>query len=171
MRNRGISIAVAAVSAAQVAPLVTPVGTPVLPAAFAQDNNNPAPAPGEEDDGSNAPAPTDKAPEDMPNLRFHRSVLSGRAFEVTERGKVTGTDLPAVDPGTYVYMQWMDEDGSISPYCAAKVSDGIHGDNEQAGPGLYAFDLRTPFVGGCPIVCVRGVGLQVVRESVGVRHG
>ncbi|CAB0630455.1 hypothetical protein CIP107566_00294 [Corynebacterium diphtheriae] len=25
--------------------------------------------------------------------------------------------------------------------------------------------------GGCPIVCVRGLGLQVVRESVGVSHG
>ncbi|CAB0790117.1 hypothetical protein FRC0474_00720 [Corynebacterium diphtheriae] len=24
---------------------------------------------------------------------------------------------------------------------------------------------------GCPIVCVRGLGLQVVRESVGVSHG
>ena len=23
----------------------------------------------------------------------------------------------------------------------------------------------------CPIVCVRGLGLQVVRESVGVSHG
>lgn len=23
----------------------------------------------------------------------------------------------------------------------------------------------------CPILCVRGVGLQVVRESVGVSHG
>ena len=25
--------------------------------------------------------------------------------------------------------------------------------------------------GGCPILCVRGFGLQVVRESVGVSHG
>ena len=25
--------------------------------------------------------------------------------------------------------------------------------------------------GECPIVCVRGLGLQVVRESVGVSHG
>ena len=25
--------------------------------------------------------------------------------------------------------------------------------------------------GECPIVCVRGLGLQVVRESVGVCHG
>ena len=25
--------------------------------------------------------------------------------------------------------------------------------------------------GECPILCVRGVGLQVVRESVGVSHG
>ena len=24
---------------------------------------------------------------------------------------------------------------------------------------------------GCPILCVRGFGLQVVRESVGVSHG
>ena len=24
---------------------------------------------------------------------------------------------------------------------------------------------------GCPILCVRGLGLQVVRESVGVSHG
>ncbi len=24
---------------------------------------------------------------------------------------------------------------------------------------------------GCPILCVRGLGLQVVRESVGVCHG
>ncbi|WP_431832234.1 hypothetical protein [Corynebacterium appendicis] len=23
----------------------------------------------------------------------------------------------------------------------------------------------------CPIICVRGLGLQVIRESVGVRHG
>ncbi|MBA4504782.1 hypothetical protein [Corynebacterium sanguinis] len=26
-------------------------------------------------------------------------------------------------------------------------------------------------IGGCPILCVRGLGLQVVRESVGVCHG
>jgi len=28
-----------------------------------------------------------------------------------------------------------------------------------------------PHCGGCPIFCVRGLGLQVVRESVGVSHG
>ena len=34
--------------------------------------------------------------------------------------------------------------------------------------------MENPEVAGfreCPIVCVRGLGLQVVRESVGVSHG
>ncbi|CAB0921610.1 hypothetical protein FRC0426_02301 [Corynebacterium diphtheriae] len=34
-----------------------------------------------------------------------------------------------------------------------------------------AVNATTPTEGECPIVCVRGLGLQVVRESVGVSHG
>ena len=32
-------------------------------------------------------------------------------------------------------------------------------------------EVVDPCHGECPIVCVRGLGLQVVRESVGVCHG
>ena len=38
-------------------------------------------------------------------------------------------------------------------------------------PGVDNLDAFQPPTGGCPIVCVRGFGLQVVRESVGVSHG
>ncbi|MBG9311241.1 hypothetical protein I4J31_11555 [Corynebacterium belfantii] len=31
--------------------------------------------------------------------------------------------------------------------------------------------IEKKLLGECPIVCVRGLGLQVVRESVGVSHG
>ena len=38
--------------------------------------------------------------------------------------------------------------------------------------GLRPGNPRCGSVGGeCPIVCVRRLGLQVVRESVGVSHG
>jgi len=42
------------------------------------------------------------------------------------------------------------------------------------GPRMVSADLNlfeSPYSGGCPILCVRGFGLQVVRESVGVSHG
>lgn len=31
--------------------------------------------------------------------------------------------------------------------------------------------LHLPTLGECPFLCVRGLGLQVIRESVGVSHG
>ena len=38
-------------------------------------------------------------------------------------------------------------------------------------PGDGGGDHQGLECGGCPILCVRGFGLQVVRESVGVSHG
>ena len=186
MRNRGISIAAAAVSAALVAPMVQPVANPALPAAFAQQNDGDNPAddfvepeetpdgdfegPGDGDDGSDKPITPGNAPADLPkelhgqtviwadavengyvesvsNLMGYRNLLSGRAFEVSEHGQVSGTGLPQVPAGTVVYMQWQDTDGAVSPYYAAKVGtgEGFQGPNAQGGPGLYAFDLRQPW--------------------------
>ena len=34
-----------------------------------------------------------------------------------------------------------------------------------------ADERQDAWLGECPILCVRGFGLQVVRESVGVSHG
>ena len=43
-------------------------------------------------------------------------------------------------------------------------------DGGSTGQGVFV-PIDFDSVGECPIVCVRGLGLQVVRESVGVSHG
>lgn len=174
VRNRGISIAAAAVTAALVAPAISPIAPNALPAAHAQDaptGDVTPPGADEGDDGSDAPVGDSEAPADLPkelhgqkviwadavengyvkrvsNLQTYRNLLSGRAWEVTERGQVTGTGLPQVPAGTVVYMQWRDTDGSVSPYYAAHIGtgEGFRGPDAQGGPGLYAFDLREPWV-------------------------
>ncbi|WP_210386138.1 Rib/alpha-like domain-containing protein, partial [Corynebacterium sp. HMSC29G08] len=161
IRNRGISIAAAAVTAALIAPAVQPVSSPLLPAAHAQEAGD-APAQG----GENAPA----APslEDQPKIDSHGNpviwadgvangyvssvsnmhlkdyVLSGRAWEINNVGLITGTGLPAVPAGTTIYMQWIDTDGSVSPYYAAKIHNAFRG--AQGGEGTFAFDMRQPWV-------------------------
>ena len=47
-------------------------------------------------------------------------------------------------------------------------------DGRSTGQGVFVpidFDSVVKARRECPIVCVRGLGLQVVRESVGVSHG
>ena len=163
VRNRGISIAAAAVTAALVAPAISPVAPNVLPAAHAQED---APAPAGDGAAPANPAPTEEPAEingqqaiwadaiangyvkSVTDLQTNDNVLSGRAFEVSQRGNAAGSRLPQVPAGTTVYMQWIDTDGLVSPYYAAKVSDGetLRGVDAQGGPGSYAFDLREPWI-------------------------
>lgn len=163
VRNRGISIAAAAVTAALVAPAISPVTPNVLPAAHAQED---APAPAGDGAAPANPAPTEEPAEingqqaiwadaiangyvkSVTDLQTNDNVLSGRAFEVSQRGNAAGSRLPQVPAGTTVYMQWIDTDGLVSPYYAAKVSDGetLRGVDAQGGPGSYAFDLREPWI-------------------------
>ncbi len=163
VRNRGISIAAAAVTAALVAPAISPVAPNVLPAAHAQED---APAPAGDGAAPANPAPTEEPAEingqqaiwadaiangyvkSVTDLQTNDNVLSGRAFEVSQRGNAAGSRLPQVPAGTTVYMQWIDTDGLVSPYYAAKVSDGetLRGAKAQGGPGSYAFDLREPWI-------------------------
>ena len=151
MRNRGISIAAAAVSAALVAPLVQPAST-ALPAAHAQETPHPAPpviddGPARTDQQGNpviwADAIADGYVDSVSNMQLKDNVLSGRAFEVSKEGYLTGTRLPAVPAGTTIYMQWQDTDGAVSPYYAAKVHDAFGG--AQGGEGTYAFNMTTPW--------------------------
>ena len=37
--------------------------------------------------------------------------------------------------------------------------------------GMRVFAATIQEIGECPIVCVRGLGLHVVREPVGISHG
>ncbi|WP_343898650.1 hypothetical protein [Corynebacterium glaucum] len=43
--------------------------------------------------------------------------------------------------------------------------------SRTGGVFLAGAAVVSAWVRGCPILCVRGLGLQVVRESVGVSHG
>ena len=162
VRNRGISIAAAAVTAALVAPGISPIAPNALPTAHAQD----APAPADDAAAGDGAAPAEQPAEingqqaiwadaiangyvkSVSDLQTQDNVLSGRAFEVSQRGNAAGSRLPQVPAGTIVYMQWIDTDGSVSPYYAAKVSNGetLRGVDTQGGPGSYAFDLREPWV-------------------------
>ena len=162
VRNRGISIAAAAVTAALVAPGISPIAPNALPTAHAQD----APAPAGDAAAGDGAAPAEQPAEingqqaiwadaiangyvkSVTDLQTNDNVLSGRAFEVSQRGNAAGSRLPQVPAGTTVYMQWIDTDGLVSPYYAAKVSDGetLRGADAQGGPGSYAFDLREPWI-------------------------
>ena len=162
VRNRGISIAAAAVTAALVAPGISPIAPNALPTAHAQD----APAPAGDAAAGDGAAPAEQPADingqqaiwadaiangyvkSVTDLQTNDNVLSGRAFEVSQRGNAAGSRLPQVPAGTTVYMQWIDTDGLVSPYYAAKVSDGetLRGADAQGGPGSYAFDLREPWI-------------------------
>ena len=66
-------------------------------------------------------------------------------------------------------------DGTVAVFPGENADDGdsaalVKSDGTVELLGSSPVDL-TAFVGECPIVCVRRLGLQVVRESVGVSHG
>ena len=140
MRNRGISIATAAL----IVLLIQPVPN-ALPAAHARETPHLAApviedGPARTDQQDNpiiwADAIADGYVDSVSNMQFKDNVLSGRAFEVSKEGYLTGTRLPAVPAGTTIYMQWQDTDGAVSPYYAAKVHDAFGG--VQGGEGTYA---------------------------------
>ena len=175
VRNRGISIAAAAVTAALVAPAISPVAPNVLPAAHAQEDapadDAAAPAGGENTspvapklqraetlDGRSvieADAIASGYVTDGNDMRLKERILSGRAYKVANDGNPDGYRLPSVPVGTKVYLQWIDTDGAVSPYYMAEThnldEEDVSDDDQrnigsQAGPGSYVFDLRIPWV-------------------------
>lgn len=76
------------------------------------------------------------------------NTLSGRAWIVDKGIPATMSNgLTPVPEGTPVYMQWIDTDGVTSPIYKASTSNSIgKSDGSQVGPGVYAFDLREPYI-------------------------
>ncbi|MGV3274199.1 Rib/alpha-like domain-containing protein [Staphylococcus sp. 11261D007BR] len=76
------------------------------------------------------------------------NTLSGRAWEVDKGTPATMSNgLTAVPENTPVYMQWIDEDGAVSPVYRAHTTNQLSNDGgSQVGPGAYAFDLREGWV-------------------------
>ncbi|HFI0274242.1 TPA: hypothetical protein ACGO2R_001611 [Streptococcus suis] len=73
--------------------------------------------------------------------------VSGRAYMAGYAGIGTAISTSSVPEGTIVYLQWKDEDGTVSPIYSTKTYNSISTDGlNQAGPGAYAFDLREGFV-------------------------
>ncbi|WP_174853240.1 YPDG domain-containing protein, partial [Streptococcus suis] len=73
--------------------------------------------------------------------------ISGRAYMAGYAGIGTATSTSSVPEGTIVYLQWKDEDGTVSPIYSTKTYNSISTlGSSQAGPGAYAFDLREGFV-------------------------
>ena len=84
-------------------------------------------------------------------------------------------------------------DGAAGPAAGAVSALGVGADVGAGGVGVYLVGFKSADEGvvyrgvvevypsgtgvkdgpgrECPILCVRGLGLQVVRESVGVSHG
>ncbi|WJZ06751.1 hypothetical protein CGLAUT_01205 [Corynebacterium glaucum] len=93
-------------------------------------------------------------------IEEHFEPISRRYSWVTRSGELVWMIALDEDPGRpwfgfkpvrYAHRDWVAPDMN-NMACGAIVDD-------------------EPVIRGCPILCVRGLGLQVVRESVGVSHG
>ncbi|WP_412518639.1 Rib/alpha-like domain-containing protein [Staphylococcus simulans] len=71
------------------------------------------------------------------------NLISGRAWITSTGTLATGSNgmLP-VPVNTPVFLQWKDQDGSVSPIYVAYTHNNKSDDAAQDGPGAYAFDLR-----------------------------
>ena len=76
-----------------------------------------------------------------------RDVVSGRAAILVPDAKGVISSLSqrwqTVSPEEYVFFQWIDEDGAVSPVYSAGIHDGFPGAGGIGGDGKYAFDVPT----------------------------
>ena len=147
-RRRGTSIAAAALSLALVAPAVQPVVNPsAVPAAFAQDTAELAPAPEVSDQNAIIDADmiasgrVTKAANLTDAQGVGKGLISGHVYMATPGGNPGASyDNGNVKlDGITVYAQFRDKDGSYSPIFSAKTHTvpGLVGGN--GGQGTFAF--------------------------------
>ncbi|WP_296146471.1 YPDG domain-containing protein, partial [uncultured Corynebacterium sp.] len=147
-RRRGTSIAAAALSLALVAPAVQPVVNPSgVPAAFAQDTAELAPAPEVSDQNAIIDADmiasgrVTKAANLTDAQGVGKGLISGHVYMATPGGNPGAAyDNGNVKlDGITVYAQFRDKDGSYSPIFSAKTHTvpGLVGGN--GGQGTFAF--------------------------------
>ncbi|GAB3076637.1 Rib/alpha-like domain-containing protein [Corynebacterium aquatimens] len=168
-RRRGTTIAAAALSLALVAPVLQPIAAPVaLPAAQAAEATTTATSASNLQSRPTQVLEADayangyvKSATDLTNAKH---TVSGRAYVYRTTSdaqgydpslSTTGESRTPVPEGTVVKLQWMDDDGAVSPIYTAKTTNTKGRDSDPknvtsnfspSGPGAYAFDLREGFV-------------------------
>lgn len=169
--RRGLSIAAAALSLSLGAPLVSVVPPAVVPVAAAQtpaSNQDGSTAAGEKIIHSDAILKSHQKADQTGNdwvrltsagmLIGESKTVSGRVMvsDALHNTDMFGWDVngntmsdpntvdSAVPRSTFVYMQWRDKDGSVSPLYRAEVHY-LAGHRNAIGEGRFAFDLSEGF--------------------------